>query len=75
MADPDGGHAYVASHDFSTISVIDTETDSVTATIPAGVNPEYAAISPGAQERPEGGARQGGDSGGHPPHSERAREA
>jgi YVTN family beta-propeller protein len=47
---PDGAHAYVANSFFpaanGTVSVIDTTTNSVTATIPVGSTPDVVAVSP-----------------------------
>ncbi|MFH9229335.1 IPT/TIG domain-containing protein [Streptomyces lydicus] len=43
---PGGSHAYVANRGSNTVSVIDTATDTVTATIPTGAGPVFVAISP-----------------------------
>jgi YVTN family beta-propeller protein len=45
---PDGQHAYVANFFSDTVSVIDTATDTVMATVtfPVGNNPQAIAITP-----------------------------
>ncbi|WP_262041035.1 IPT/TIG domain-containing protein [Streptomyces sp. Isolate_219] len=43
---PDGARAYVANRGSDTVSVIDTVTDTVTATIPTGAGPSFVGISP-----------------------------
>ncbi|MFI1161478.1 IPT/TIG domain-containing protein [Streptomyces sioyaensis] len=43
---PGGARAYVANRGSNTVSVIDTVTDTVTATIPTGAGPSFVAISP-----------------------------
>jgi YVTN family beta-propeller protein len=48
---PDGHHAYVTNHGndtiaSSTVSVIDTTTNRVTATIPVGFGPSSVVITP-----------------------------
>ncbi|MEU2281550.1 IPT/TIG domain-containing protein [Streptomyces sp. NPDC013178] len=43
---PDGGRAYVANRMSNTVSVIDTATDTVTATIATGAGPSMVAFSP-----------------------------
>ncbi len=43
---PDGARAYVANRGSDTVSVIDTVTDTVTATIPTGAGPDFVALSP-----------------------------
>jgi YVTN family beta-propeller protein len=43
---PDGAHAYVGNIISNTISVIDTATDTVTATIPGDSSPALVAITP-----------------------------
>jgi YVTN family beta-propeller protein len=43
---PDGSTAYVANMNSNTVSVIDTATNTVTATIPASGAPYWVAVSP-----------------------------
>ncbi|MFF0160490.1 IPT/TIG domain-containing protein [Streptomyces sp. NPDC005263] len=43
---PDGARAYVADRGSNTVSVIDTATDTVIATIPTGAGPTFVATSP-----------------------------
>ncbi|MGA4879458.1 IPT/TIG domain-containing protein [Streptomyces lydicamycinicus] len=43
---PDGTRAYVGNRGSDTISVIDTATDTVTATIPTGAGPVLVALGP-----------------------------
>ncbi|BCK70527.1 hypothetical protein Srufu_044800 [Streptomyces libani subsp. rufus] len=43
---PDGTRAYVGNRGSNTVSVIDTATDTVTATIPTGAGPVYVALGP-----------------------------
>ncbi len=43
---PDGSKVYIANIEFNTVSVIDTASNTVTATIPVGVNPESVAVTP-----------------------------
>ncbi|MFD5428912.1 YncE family protein, partial [Streptomyces sp. NPDC127084] len=43
---PPGTYAYVANQDDDTLSVIDTATQTVVATIPAGDGPRGVAVSP-----------------------------
>ncbi|MGB9941312.1 PKD domain-containing protein [Methanosarcina sp.] len=43
---PDGKKVYVTDRDINGVSAIDTVTNTVTATVPAGVNPLGAAITP-----------------------------
>ena len=43
---PDGGRALVANYAGRSVSVIDTATNTVTATVPVGWNPTVVAISP-----------------------------
>ena len=38
--------AYVTNSYDSTVSVIDTATNAVVATVPVGLNPEYLAVTP-----------------------------
>jgi YVTN family beta-propeller protein len=40
------GHVYVTNQLGDTVSVIDAQTDKVTATVPAGTAPEGIAVSP-----------------------------
>jgi YVTN family beta-propeller protein len=42
---PDGGTVYVAN-EFDNVSVIDTATNTVTATVPAGLLPFGVAVTP-----------------------------
>ena len=47
VASPNGSHLYVADHSAGVITVVDTATDEVTATIPVPAGPpNYLAISP-----------------------------
>ena len=41
--------AYVANFDSNTVSVIDTATNTVIATVPAGVSPATPAFAPNGQ--------------------------
>jgi YVTN family beta-propeller protein len=41
---PDGVHAYVTNAGSNSVSVIDTSTNAVSATVPVGVHPVDAAI-------------------------------
>ena len=43
---PDGTHAYVANAGTDSVSVIETATNTVTAEVPVGVEPEGVAITP-----------------------------
>jgi YVTN family beta-propeller protein len=43
---PDGAFAYVANKDSNTVSVIDTATNTVVATVPVGSAPIGVAITP-----------------------------
>jgi YVTN family beta-propeller protein len=43
---PDGRHAYVSSYGSNSVSVIDTGSNTVTATIPVGQYPAGVAVSP-----------------------------
>ncbi|MFF9511568.1 IPT/TIG domain-containing protein [Streptomyces sp. NPDC014724] len=43
---PDGARAYVASRSTNTVSVIDTATNTVTATIATGAGPTLVAVAP-----------------------------
>ncbi|MSQ02454.1 MAG: YncE family protein, partial [Myxococcales bacterium] len=43
---PDGTTAYTANNDSNSVSVINTATNTVTATIAVGSKPEAAAVSP-----------------------------
>jgi YVTN family beta-propeller protein len=43
---PDGSQVYVANADDTTVSVIATATNTVTATIPVGYNPQGVAVTP-----------------------------
>ncbi|WP_319436181.1 beta-propeller fold lactonase family protein [Mycobacterium sp. RTGN5] len=43
---PDGSHVYVVNNSDGTVSVINTATNSVTATIPVGSGPQQVAVSP-----------------------------
>ncbi len=43
---PNGAFAYTANAAASTVSVIDTSTNTVTATIPVGITPHGLAITP-----------------------------
>ena len=43
---PDGTHLYVTNGNDNTVSVINTATDAVTATIPVDARPDAAAVSP-----------------------------
>jgi YVTN family beta-propeller protein len=41
---PDGAHAYVTNAGSNSVSVIDTSSNAVSATVPVGVHPVDAAI-------------------------------
>src|SRR5260370_31910458 len=41
-----GGHLYVTNQLDDTLSVVNTQTNQVTATVPAGVGPEGVAVTP-----------------------------
>jgi YVTN family beta-propeller protein len=43
---PDGSPAYVANFTNSTVSVINTASDTIIATMPAGLSPAGIAITP-----------------------------
>ena len=43
---PDGTKVYVANDNSNTVSVIDTATNTVTATVPVGSYPSGVAVSP-----------------------------
>jgi YVTN family beta-propeller protein len=43
---PDGKHAYVANQNSNDVSVIDTATNSVVATVPVGIQPLGVAVTP-----------------------------
>src|SRR5262249_41479630 len=42
VAKPDGSRVYILNQGSNSVSVIDTSTDSVTATVTVGTNPNYA---------------------------------
>jgi YVTN family beta-propeller protein len=46
LVTPDGRHAYVANDGDATVSVIDTTTNTVTATVPTGTCPFGIAVTP-----------------------------
>ena len=43
---PDGTKVYVTNYGSNTVSVIDTATNTVTATVTVGTNPRGVAVSP-----------------------------
>ena len=43
---PDGAFVYVAGFNSNTVSVIDTATNTVTATVPVGGRPSGVAVTP-----------------------------
>jgi YVTN family beta-propeller protein len=49
---PDGKHVYVANYDSSIVSVIDTASNTMTATVPVGTSPNCVAIMPPPQGVP-----------------------
>jgi YVTN family beta-propeller protein len=43
---PDGRHAYITNLNANSVSVIDTGSNTVSATIPIGIHPHGVALSP-----------------------------